>query len=356
VTTDERCLRAAAFLRAELGLAGLGFEQAIAFTDKAVMKRQLGNHGVPVASCEVVHDLDGVEAAAERVTWPVVVKPRTGFSAINTFVIRDKDHLAALRTTGVFDRPPQAGALHPALSATDGLGALSESPRGFLVENYVDVAAEYHCEYLTFAGEEVYCLPFRYPDPLLRTDLETIGSVHLSLTSTEAHEVQALTRAAAHALGLENGFAHAEVFRLADGRWLLGEIGARPGGAQVPKIMAHQYGLDVNRLMGDVALGKRPNVVIDEGGRSVAWVSIPAPLGRVISVTPPQELRALPGVIDVVMELAVGDEATGHFGSLLYAGHVFCAGPSTDEALKLAVRAATHCKIKTLSMGVNANA
>lgn len=350
-TTDERCLRAAAFLRALLGIAGLSFEDAIAFTDKSAMKQRLADHDIPVAEWAVVRSVAEVPLVAERLGWPIVVKPRSGFSAINTFVVRNSEHFEELEASGAFTRSPDIGVQLPALSATSGLGSLVDSPRGFMVEACIDVVAEYHCEFLVSAGDEVYCLPFRYPTPMLQDGLQTVGSAHVPLESNEAREVQGLTRAAARVLGLRNGFAHAEVFLASDGRWLLGEIGARPGGAQVPKVMAHQYGLDVGRLAGDLVIGTRPQPKIHQGDRSIAWVSIPAPTGIVTFLTPVDELRSLPGVIDVVMEFAVGDVAAGPLGSLAYAGYVFCAADTTDNAFALAFQAAASCRVESALTG-----
>jgi biotin carboxylase len=354
-TTDERCLRAAAFLRAVLGLPGLGFDDAVAFTDKAVMKARLRAHGVAVAEGEVVHAVDDLPDVAARLGWPLLVKPRSGFSAISTHVIRDPAHLAQLRADGVLRRGPSIGTRHPALSATDGLGPLGSSPRGFLTEACVDVHVEFQCELLRRGGEEVYCLPFRYSAPLLQAG-DRVGAAHIGSSSEDARRVREITRSAADALGLRDGFAHAEVFRLRDGTWLLGEIGARPGGAQTPRIMALQHGIDVVAQAADLVEGITTPLAVEEADQSTAWVSIPAPTGIVTAMTPVEELRALPGVVDVVMEIAVGDTSTGPLGSLAHAGYVFCAAATTERALALAASAAASCVIETTGSEVTAHA
>ncbi|MWV32235.1 ATP-grasp domain-containing protein [Rathayibacter iranicus] len=352
VTEDERCIRAAAFLRACLGLGGLTFEDAIAFTDKAIMKERLRAYRVPVADWRVVTSPAAVPDVAEELGWPVIVKPRVGFSAINTFVIKDYQHFARVDEEGVFSASPSIGVQHPALTATDGLGPLVDAPRGFLVEEFVDIAAEFHCELMVRGGEEIYCLPFVYPTPLLKNAGVTVGSAHIPLASEDAEQVREISRVSAFALGLRDGFAHAEVFRTSDGRWLLGEIGARPGGAQVPAIMDHQYGIGVTRLSADLALGADLEVTVEEKDGSVAWITIPAPTGVIVSMTDERDLRALPGVIDVHMELCVGDSASGPFGSLAYAGYVFCEAESTAEAIALARSAADRCRITVVHEAV----
>ena len=46
------------------------------------------------------------------------------------------------------------------------------------------------------------------------------------------------------ALGLETGLSHMEWFRLADGRVVVSEVGARPPGAQITSLLSYAHDID----------------------------------------------------------------------------------------------------------------
>lgn len=343
-TADERCMRAAAFVRGLLGLPGQSLAEATRFTDKSLMKARLETQGVPVARHRLVHDIAEVPAAATELGWPVVVKPRFGFSVINTAAVSSESDLEALVATGV--RSTEAATGLPALKASSVLQPLGSDPSGFVVEARVDVETEYHCELLWHEGVEVYCLPFRYPAPMLGATDGPVGSIHLPLDSDEAVNVQELARAAFGALGATDGFAHAEIFRTHDGEWLLGEIASRPGGARIPELLALQYGINVWGAAADKAVGRPPTVQLTLRDASIAWLSVPAPAGRIRAISTVDELCALDGVVEAIVEVSPGEVSNGTLGSLSYAATVFCEAHVPGEAEALARRAAGRVSVE----------
>lgn len=339
VSFDERAVRAAAFLRDLLGLPGPSLASIIASTDKIVMKTRLREAGVLTADFRVLHSLSEVSASAAELGWPVVLKPRFGFSAINTVVVLNSEHLDYLRRSGAFDRPAD-GYGADALSASDALAPLGTHRCGFVVEAFVDIDDEYHCELLRHAGDDIYRLPFRYPAPLLLHLEDTVGSIYVPPGSKAGRAVSDCTSAAAAALGLGDGFAHCEVFYTRDGRWLVGEIAARPGGAQVPHSLKLQHGIDVTELMADLVIGRPLNPVnLMSESRPVAWLSVRAPRGRIVEMSRREDILRLPGVVDIRTQVDIGEVCHGSLGSLSHAAYVFCTGSTADEAERNARRA-----------------
>ncbi|MFI9787357.1 acetyl-CoA carboxylase biotin carboxylase subunit family protein [Kitasatospora sp. NPDC051984] len=341
VTTDEPCLRAAAFLRERLGLPGQSVESAAAGTDKHIQKDVLAAAGVPVAGHVTLNSVADIESAAAQLGWPVVVKPRRGFAAIGTLLVRDRDHLDRLLASGAFG--PQA--LPACLHASGIHRGLDHASGGLMAEEGIDVIAEFHCEILRHHGREVYAVPGRYPGPLLGTTV--LGSVLLGAGDGQAQQVIDLARAAADALHLVTGFAHVEILLARSGDLLVGEIGLRPGGAMLPHLLKLQHGIEPWALAADLAMGLPPQVQLRSGSPTVAWAAPIAPPGWITDMDSVEVLRKRPGVIDVHQLVHVGQQSPTRVGTLTPAGHVFAIGETAEQAEAHAHQAASAWQITT---------
>jgi biotin carboxylase len=336
-TTDEPCLRPAALLRGLLQTGGgLTWAQAVAATDKAVQKDLLVRAGVPVTAHRRISAVAKVADAGDRhLGWPVVVKPRRGFGTLGTRLVRDRTHLAELLAAGAF---AGTDGLPASMTASGMHRPADEIPGGLVAEALVRVRAEYHIELLRYSGRELYAIPARYVAPVLGSPL--VGSVLLQ-PGPEHDATASLARAAADALGLTNGFAHVEVLRDEDGVWRVGEIGLRPGGARVPDLLRLHHRIDVPELAADLATGTRPQVQLSTSKETTAWVSAVAPSGTVTAITPTEEIRGLPGVIDARTDLHPGATASGPHGSTALATHVYTQGATAEHAEQAALAAIT---------------
>ncbi len=341
VTTDEPCLRAAAFLRERLGVPGQSAESATAGTDKHVQKDVLTAAGAPVAGHVPLNSVADIESAAEQLGWPVVVKPRRGFAAIGTLLVRDQGHLDRLRASGAFG--PQA--LPASLHASGIHRGLDHASGGLMAEEGIDVVGEFHCEILRHHGREVYAVPGRYPGPLLGTTV--IGSVLLGPGDDHAQQVTDLARSAADALQLASGFAHVEILLARSGDLLVGEIGLRPGGAMLPHLLKLQHGIDPWALAADLAMGRPPQAHLRSRGPIVAWAAPIAPPGWITHMDSAEVLRTRPGVVDVHQLVHVGQQSPTRVGTLNPAGHVFAVGDTAEQAEARAHQAASAWQITT---------
>ena len=347
VTTDETCLRAAASLRGRLGLPGQSLDSATAGTDKHIQKDVLTAAGVPVARHLPVDGVAGMESAAEVLGWPLIVKPRRGFAAIGTVLIRDRDHLRELHTTGAFGPQEVPASLHGS-GIHNGLDHVSG---GILVEQGIDVLAEFHCEILRHHGREIYALPGRYPGPLLGSSV--LGAVLLPPGHPHAQRITALARAAADALQLSTGFGHVEILLSRSGDLLVGEIGLRPGGAMLPHLIRLQHEIDIWSLAADLAMDRVPQVSLRAEAQAVAWVAPMAPPGLITAMDSPDDVRKWAGVIDVQQLVHVGQESPTRVGTLNPFAHVFAVGDTPEQAEARAERAATAWQITTSELSAH---
>src|SRR5690606_24209140 len=88
-TVEERLIEPAAEARRVLGLPGLSPESARLCRDKTAMKEALRAAGLPCAESAAAASQADLAAFAERVGYPVIVKPRAGLGSQKTFRVED---------------------------------------------------------------------------------------------------------------------------------------------------------------------------------------------------------------------------------------------------------------------------
>lgn len=200
-------------VRRALGVLGPDPRTAELFRDKARMKDELRRHGLPCARHCTVTSLPEAEAFAAEVGYPLVLKPLAGMACKATWRISNPEELrGALESV----RP---SAANPVLA--------EEFLRG----------REYSFETITVGGQVRFHSFTRYlPAPLEVVENPWIQWVVLHpriIDGPEFDDARELGVRAVQALGLETGFTHMEWFRRDDGTLAIGEIAARPPGANI---------------------------------------------------------------------------------------------------------------------------
>lgn len=84
-TLDERLIEVAAAARLAIGLPGLSITAARLCRDKPAMKQALRAAGLPCAEFAAVDSLASLSEFAERVGYPLVLKPRAGLGSLRTY-------------------------------------------------------------------------------------------------------------------------------------------------------------------------------------------------------------------------------------------------------------------------------
>ncbi|MCB9760435.1 MAG: ATP-grasp domain-containing protein [Alphaproteobacteria bacterium] len=214
-------------VRAVLGIEGPDPATARRFRDKGVMKQALRAAGLPCARhARIRAPGDGAAFAAE-VGYPLVLKPPAG---------------AGCRSTWRIDEPAQ---LHAAIDA------LKPSPQNEVLGEEFLVGAEYSFETITLGGQVCFSSATRYfPTPLEVTRKDWIQWCILFPRTIEGAEydgVRELGQRAVRALGLRDGMTHMEWFRRPDGSLAIGEIAARPPGAQILRLTSYGHDTDIYR-------------------------------------------------------------------------------------------------------------
>lgn len=221
---------AVAEARDALGLPGPGAEVIRNFRDKPRMKDVLRAAGLPCARHCLAPNEDEARRFAAEVGFPLVAKPPAGVGSASTFVVKDAAEL---------DRVLAMSAPIPASPVM-----LEEFVRG----------AEHTFDAVVIGGKPVWYSISRYlPNPIEVVENPWIQWCVLlprDIGGPEFAPIRELGFRALSVLGLETGICHMEWFRQDDGRIVLSEVAARPGGAQLMNLNARAHDFD---MYGQVA-------------------------------------------------------------------------------------------------------
>ncbi|MFF1508321.1 ATP-grasp domain-containing protein [Streptomyces sp. NPDC058326] len=299
------------YVRTYFGIPGTGAEVAHAFSSKYAMKQLMRRAGLPVADFRLAAGLDQVAEAAAELGWPVVAKPMIGGGSIDVCVLRGPEEFEA------FAASAQAGPIR-ALRVP------------LVVEKFVEMTAEYHCDGVVKDGEVVFAASSRYLVPVLDHGA-MFGSATLPAGDPVRERMEELHARAVAALGLVDGVTHMEFFGTADGL-VAGEIACRPAGGGIPDALALHTGVDVWQSCLLLALGLEPKVdPVPEHGVT-AHCYLPLTPGRIVAMTGAEELLALPSVVGVTMLREVGETVPERLNSAAASGLVFLRADSAEEA------------------------
>jgi len=214
-------------VRKALGVAGPSPETADLFRDKARMKDELRRHGLPCARHRLLRSWADAEAFVAEVGLPIVLKPPAGMGCKATWRVRALDELR--------------GALAAIHASPDNPALAEEFLRG----------KEHSFETITIGGEVRFHSLSRYlPTPLEVMETPWIQWVCVlprDISGAEYADARELGVRAVTALGLETGFTHMEWFRRDDGSLAIGEIAARPPGANIVRMTSFAYDADMYR-------------------------------------------------------------------------------------------------------------
>ncbi|BFU47372.1 ATP-grasp domain-containing protein [Krasilnikovia sp. MM14-A1004] len=307
----ERGQTQTGYVRTYFGIPGIGPEVAHGFSHKYAMKQRLQRAGLPVTDFRLAYGLDQVPGAAADLGWPVVVKPVVGGGSMDISVVRSAEQLAE------FAASPDAASIR-ALRCP------------LIVEKFVDVVAEYHCDGVVRGGEVVFAAASRYLTPVLDHGA-LFGSVTLPADDPVGVRIEELHARAVAALGLVDGVTHMEFLATSDGL-LAGEIACRAAGGGIPHALSLHAGVDVWRASLQLALGLDPKVDDAPVAGVTAHCYLPLRPGRVVALTGADELRALPSVVDVTPLLRVGDVVPERINSAAASALVFLQAPTTEQA------------------------
>ncbi|HZQ78326.1 MAG TPA: ATP-grasp domain-containing protein [Acidimicrobiia bacterium] len=326
VTSSEYFVAVTARAAAGFGLPGPDPAAVERCRDKHRQRAALAAAGVPVPAFVAARSAGEAVAAAEEIGYPVVVKPADGTGSRGVRLCPGPATVRAQATWLLARRRDERG--RPALPL-------------ILVEEYV---AGPECSVETFgAGVVGVTAKHLGPDPFF---VET-GHDHPAEPGRAADAAATAARAAVGALGLGFGAAHTEVRAGRRGPVVI-EVNPRLAGGRIPVLVRLATGLDLVGAAVDAAIGDdRPLPHPGPGHASIRFVVAPR-RGTVRRVAGRAAAAAVPGIVEVALDVRPGQRVGGTGSFLDRVGHVISAGPTGAGA-----RAAVEEALRFLELDID---
>ena len=308
-----------------------------AFSANVVMERRkdrvreaMARAGLPNPKFAVTADWEQARAEAQRIGYPLILKPTDLASSAFVRLVHDEVELCH-----AFD-------------------ALEQFPRNFreqprvplvLLEEYLQ-GEEISVEACTFDGETTV---IGITDKSLTGFPYFIEDGHMfpaRLDAAQAEAAIALVRGALAAVGHDHGISHTEVRLTADGPRVI-EINPRPGGNYIVELIQRVTGIDLLDAQIELALGRRPSLAPrDTGVRSAAIKFLVPPRGgRVDSVEGADSLDADPHLARWSLAAIAGSEVAAPIDNACYLGHVIAVDRQGQDARRYAERALQRVRL-----------
>ena len=223
IAANEQIQLPLAQVRDQLGVPGMSAQTVLNFRDKGRMKDIFREHDIPCARhCRAV-SADDAWNFVQEVGLPICVKPVDGAAAQSTYRVESSRGLRELLQS----RP-----------------ASEYAP--LQLEEFL-VGQEHSFETVSLGGASIWHSWTRYqPTPLdvMRNPwIQWRIVLPREVDDQNFDEIREFGPKALKALGMGTGLSHMEWFRRSDGRIAIGEVGARPPGAQITTMMdrAHDF-------------------------------------------------------------------------------------------------------------------
>jgi biotin carboxylase len=319
-TWTEWYLVPVARLARQLGLPTVPPEVMQACRNKATARSLFARHGVPSAASVSVRTRREAQTVAERIGYPVVLKPAAHAASIG--VIR-------------VDTPQQLTVAYDFAARAAGLGTESTS---VLVEEYLD-GPEVSVECVTYRGETTVVAVTRKTVSAPPFFEELAHSVDAADPLLDV--VAPAARAAIHALGITDAVSHVEM-RLVDGKPRLVEVNGRIAGDMIGHLVRLATGIDLPRAAADIACDRAPDLTPTTSSAAAIHLIYPETSGTLTSLhingAPPWlekvHFQHHPGD-QLVLPADGGDMFTARIGYLI------TTGPTAEHARARAEQAAT---------------
>ncbi|CAL2073690.1 Biotin carboxylase [Streptomyces murinus] len=258
-TWTEWYLVPVARLARRLGLPTTAPEAMQACRNKATSRMLFARHGVPSAASVSVRTRGEAKSAAERIGYPVVLKPAAHAASIG--VIRA-------------DNPQQ---LHTAYEFAAQAARAGSENTSVLVEEYLD-GPEVSVECVTHHGQTTVVALTRKTVSAPPYFEELAHSVDAADPLLDV--VAPAARAAIRALGITDGVCHVEM-RLVDGRPRLVEVNGRIAGDMIGHLVRLATGIDLPRAAADIACDRAPDLTPTRSSAAAIHLLYPHASGTV---------------------------------------------------------------------------
>ncbi len=285
VTTDqgELFVRAVAYVAENMGLPGIGYENAKVFTNKYRMREKCMELGIPTIDHKLVSSYEEAGEFFESLNAPAIIKPIDSSGSRGVTKINNKDELAQ----------------HFAEAA--GYALQGE----VIIERFIE-GDEFEVDSIAVGGKS---------KTLMYADLESFDIPNVFASTTRLYPSVAdektvkklldLNQRIMDNFGLKVGLSHSEYMRDKNGEIYLIEAAARGGGTYISSHIAQlESGINTAEFLVKTALGEMQDLPDFKPNQCHAgYVAFYLPQGEVISIDGVEDVKAMPFVAQSTLNL-----------------------------------------------------
>lgn len=310
----------AARLRERFALPGMSVDTVRGFRDKQLMKERVAAAGLRVPQAFRIRTATEAWAAAERIGYPLILKPIAGAGSADTHRCDSKVEL------------------EQALKLMLHVGEAS-------CEEFID-GEELTFDTVCIGGRPAFMNVAHYlPKPLIARTNEWISPVIITVRDLEQPMLKPgieLGKKVLTALGMGDGFTHMEWFLKPDGEAVFGEIGCRPGGAHLVDQMNYTCDIDLFREWARVSCWHTFDASTERKYNVAIVFKRALGQGRITRITGLDEYMRKYGrwVVEEQL-LRVGTPRRNWKQTLTSDGHIIVRHPEWQSAQRMAFAAAT---------------
>jgi biotin carboxylase len=312
----------AAALAAALDTRGFPIQAVQCTRDKAMMRARLDVTCLSPVRYRLCHNPGEIAEFALEAGWPVILKSVTGAGKRGVHLVESREQCAPVMSM---------------LQAETGEPA-------FLAEEFV-AGPEVSVEFFSANGRHL---------PITITAKKSDGprcneighTVPVAMDPDQRQDAYQLTACFLDAIGYDFGLSHTEM-RLARDGWRIIESHTRPPGDRIADLIGLVFGIDVYGLLFEfLATGVTPVIPAPAGGAAIRFF-IPEP-GLVTRIGGLDEARSLPGVVEVALQVAAGDQVAEARGNDSRSGYVITRADSPGAAAEIAEKVIGMVTVETV--------
>jgi biotin carboxylase len=320
----EPIMTQAARIREMLDLPGMRVEDTIAFRDKEIMKLKLDAAGIRTPRHGNAFTTDQVREHAERIGYPLIVKPIDGAGSQDTYRLENQAELEQIIPL---------------------LGHVPEVS----VEEFVD-GEDYTFDTVCVDGKVLYFnIAYYRPRALVSRNNAWISQqtiVRRDVGADEMAEGRRMGLAVLETLNFKTGFTHMEWYRKPDGEVVFGEIAARAPGVRTVDLMNYACDIDLYRGWADAVCHGRFDQPIERKYFSAGIFKRANGSGIVRNIEGLDRILSEFGQHVCAVNLTpVGSPSRGSRASTLADGFVMLRHPDHETTRIMADRVATEVQL-----------
>ena len=333
ITAGTDASRTVAAIASSLDLHGIRYNDAEAAVNKVLMRRRLKAHSIPVPMFEAIWSLKDLREAADRLGFPLVLKPAENMGSRGVVKINRREEL-------------KASFQHSKKYSSTGEMILEEFMEGD--ELSVDALAWNGKVYISgiadriisgepFFIEEGHNMPSQKPREILE-------------------EAKLVMKSSMKALGIHTGAAKGDLKITPKKGIFVGEIAARLSGGFMS---SHTYpihsGINLLKAAVNIALGSKPFPNIEQWkGDEVEKIhnrvaierGIFSPPGKILELGGIDEMKSVSGIENVYITKKQGELMKRPSSNIDKVGHIIASGDSLQEAQEAVLKAKSLLKLE----------